>query len=204
MEKKGKLYDFLDRLSDLVILGFLWLVTSLPVITVASSSAALYYAASKSVRFQESRPVKSFFHSFRENWKPGWKLSLIYAVFTVFFIISFENTWGNWSVLAVLFTGIVLLSSGIYCFSILSRFTMKTFQYVQAGLFFTVHYIGKTLLLLFTFLLCAAVTAIFPFLLPVLAGGYAYYSTFFIEKIFAEYMNLTPGDTQTWYAKGNE
>ena len=71
MEKKGRFFYFLDRAADLTILGFLWLVTSIPLVTVGTASAALYYAASKSVRFGEGKPVKAYFKSFKENWREG-------------------------------------------------------------------------------------------------------------------------------------
>ena len=38
-----------SRIFDLMILGFLWILCSLPIITIGASSAALYYATVKSV-----------------------------------------------------------------------------------------------------------------------------------------------------------
>ena len=72
----------------------------------------------------------------------------------------------------------------------LAGFSLNPFQYFQASVFFAFRYIGKTLLLLVTLALCAVVFGIFPFLLPVLAGLYGYYSTILLEPLLKEYAQV--------------
>ena len=45
----SKLFQLLLRVSDLVALSLLWLLCSLPVITIGASTSALYYTAMKLV-----------------------------------------------------------------------------------------------------------------------------------------------------------
>ena len=52
----GKLYKFLDKFWHMVWIGVLWIVCSLPIITIGASSAAAYYAMVKSVRKSEDKP----------------------------------------------------------------------------------------------------------------------------------------------------
>lgn len=49
----SKLFQLLLRVSDLVALSLLWLLCSLPVITIGASTSALYYTAMKLVRQRE-------------------------------------------------------------------------------------------------------------------------------------------------------
>lgn len=195
MENKGGLFQIADRGTDLVVLGVLWLITSLPIITIGTSSTALYYAVSKSVRFGEGKPVKEYFHAWKANAVQGCMSTLIYLL-TAGAAISVAMVSGeNWLVIIP----ILAASTAIYYFPVLSRFTLSTIQCFQVSVFLMVRYPVQTGSLLITFVLSVAVTAIFPFLLPVLFSFYTYYSTFFIEKIFREYMNPKKIECGAWY-----
>ena len=68
---------FMGKLADMVVLGGLWLLCSLPVVTAGASTAALYYVILKLAKDQEGYIVSSFFRSFRENLKQGTAVSFI-------------------------------------------------------------------------------------------------------------------------------
>ena len=83
----GKLYKFLDSLSSLVLLNILWLVTSLPIVTIGASTTALYAVTIKMVRREYVPAVRSFFREFRSNfkqstalWATGLTVSLVLLV----------------------------------------------------------------------------------------------------------------------------
>lgn len=65
----GKLFLFLNRLADLLLLNILWLITSIPLLTIGASTTALYYVTLKCVRNEENYIVRSFFRSFRQNFR---------------------------------------------------------------------------------------------------------------------------------------
>ena len=68
----------LSKLSDLVILSFLWFVCCIPVVTIGASTTAMYYVAMKIVRNEEDVKVTStFFHGFKSNFKQATALNLI-------------------------------------------------------------------------------------------------------------------------------
>ena len=72
-----------SRIFDLMILGFLWILCSLPITTIGASSAALYYATVKSVKNRNGYAVQEFFRSFRQNLVPGMVLWLIILAVSV-------------------------------------------------------------------------------------------------------------------------
>ena len=71
MERKGRLFAVADRVADLILLGLVWSVTSVPLLTLGTSCTALYYAVSKSVRFGEGKPLKEYFRAWKENALQG-------------------------------------------------------------------------------------------------------------------------------------
>ena len=62
----SKMMSFLSRIFDLIILNILFVLCSLPVITIGSSLTALYSVTLKMVRNEESYIFRSFFKSFKE------------------------------------------------------------------------------------------------------------------------------------------
>lgn len=61
--------QFLSRLTDIIILNFLFLICSLPIITIGASTTALYSVTLKMVKNEESYILRSFFSAFKSNFK---------------------------------------------------------------------------------------------------------------------------------------
>ena len=61
-------WRFIGKLGDLIILNVLWLITSIPIVTIGASTTALYYVTLKLVRDEDGYTIRSFFKSFKENF----------------------------------------------------------------------------------------------------------------------------------------
>ena len=81
MQQENKLKDslltFLQNLFDLAVINWLWLLCSLPVITIGPATCGLYRVTLKLARNELLNPAKEFFRGFRENLKPGLILGLL-------------------------------------------------------------------------------------------------------------------------------
>ncbi|OAS89279.1 MULTISPECIES: YesL family protein [Metabacillus] len=64
----GRLFGFLSRAIDLVILNFIFLLFCMPIITIGASITALYSVLIKMVRDEDKYVVKSFILSFKKNF----------------------------------------------------------------------------------------------------------------------------------------
>ena len=73
----SKFSQLLLKLCYACYLNLLWLVCSLPIVTVGASTTALYYSCLKIVRDEDSHVGACFFRSFRENFKQATALWLI-------------------------------------------------------------------------------------------------------------------------------
>ena len=66
----SKLMAFLAGICDILLLGFLWLMFSVPIITIGASTTAAYYTMVKGIRKKRGY-----------IWKNFWKnLKRVYAV----------------------------------------------------------------------------------------------------------------------------
>ena len=193
MEKSGKLFILADKAADLTILGIIWLLTSIPVITLGTSCTALYYAVVRSIRAGEGRPLKAYFRAWRQNVRQGCTATGIFMLAAAVLMLDgylMQGRMGFWIVVSL---WILLAAIGIYFFPLLSRFTLTLKQYFQVSVVMAISHALRTCLLLVTLALCIAVFWIFPFLLPVLAAFYTSYTVSVLEGIFREYMDPSKG-----------
>ena len=80
---KDSFLDFMHALYDLTILNWLWLLCSLPIVTIGPATAAVYAVTLKMARDEESGIVKPFFKAFREGFPQALILSLLVGVLLV-------------------------------------------------------------------------------------------------------------------------
>ena len=76
------LHQFFLFLGKLIALNLLWMITSLPVITMGASTTALYYCTLKLHKDKDITSWKAFGKSFRNNFLQStaiWLLVLLAA-----------------------------------------------------------------------------------------------------------------------------
>ena len=83
-------WRFIGKLGDLILLNLLWTVCSIPVITLGASTPAVYYVTLKMVRDENDSTVRSFFHSFKDNFKQA---TAIWAIFLAVGLILAFDIW---------------------------------------------------------------------------------------------------------------
>ena len=69
-----------NKIVDCICLSILWLVTSLPIVTIGASTTALYYAINTGIRYDRGGIWSSYWRSFRANFKQATILWLLLLV----------------------------------------------------------------------------------------------------------------------------
>lgn len=134
MNQDNKIMNFFSRVVDLLLLNFLFVITSLPVFTLGASLTALFSAAMKLVRNEESYVSKDYFRAFKTNFRQAtvsfWAFALVLALLSGNLMISYQQSGSFYLVLRmisflfVIFIGIYFL----YFFPVLARFYFTTRQ----------------------------------------------------------------------------
>ena len=60
---------FIGKFWDVLILNILWLICSIPVFTIGAATTAVYYVTLKLARDDDGYTIRSFFRSFRQNFR---------------------------------------------------------------------------------------------------------------------------------------
>lgn len=147
------LYKFLSKLLDVLKLNFLWIIFSIPVITVGASTVAAMSVALKMVDDEEGYIGRSFLKAFKENWKQGtllWVITVIasYAVYLDFQL--FEAVEGNpiiFLIIGMISVALVIVAL-IYSYPLSARYENTLFRTIQNSIDISRKYFGRTLLLI--------------------------------------------------------
>ncbi|MGN0432303.1 MAG: YesL family protein [Lachnospiraceae bacterium] len=150
----SSLYRAMCKLTDLLKLNFLWILFSLPIVTVGASTVAAMSVALKMADNEEGYIFKDFLKAFRENWKQGtalWAITVVacYAVYLDFQL--FEAVEGNPIIFLVIgILGIILtVVTLIYAYPLVARYENTLFGTLQNSIEISKRYFGKTLLIVF-------------------------------------------------------
>ena len=89
----SKLYKFMQTLTELLKINFLWLLCSLPIVTLGGATIAAFDVGMKLAADQEGHVGRQFLASFRANFKNGipYGLLLLLAVYVVWLDFSLFN-----------------------------------------------------------------------------------------------------------------
>lgn len=158
----SKLYRFMTKLTDLFKLNFMWLIFSLPIVTMGISTIAAYTVALKMAEGQEGYIARDFLKAFKENWKQGIIMSFvtILCVWAVYLDFQIFNAVEEHSVV-FLIVGIVsayvFLFSLLYAYPLLARYENTVFNTLKNSFRIGMKYFLRSLLLIFLIAIEAAV-----------------------------------------------
>lgn len=186
----------MTRIGDCICLSFLWIVFSLPVVTMGAASAAMYSAADRCIRKDEGGLWKKFFGAFKENLKRStivWLIAmLILAVLTVdvFVFRSIKlsgDVMGNfyWVALAV---WCAALTWTVYLAAYSAKFNGKVLEVVRFSFLLMVYHPIKALGVFLPLLAGTALVLWAPFMIFLAPAVIFWISSYALESVFLQHM----------------
>lgn len=153
-ELDSPFFQFITKLGNLLILNFLFLICSLPIVTIGAAAAALYKACQEMAANTEFNVISSFFRAFRENFAQGtlaWLMEAFFLggmlcwLFLVFSVLSGGAAFAAECAICVL-TALVL---GIcaYLFPLIARYRNTLWEHLKNALLLAVLQLPRTILL---------------------------------------------------------
>ncbi len=199
---------FMNLLFDILYVGILWLLCSLPLITAGAAATAAYYAMAKCVRHKTGYVGREFFHSFRENFRQITPLTLaFYAVVAVlaidlYYVWNHESALNNALFVILLFVAFLVAGLTVYCCPLLSRFYKKNTELIKTSAWLVFRFLPLTAAVIFVFGLSCVGVWLMPWAVFVIPGLYLYLLSFPMEYVLGR---LTPppeegsGKAEKWY-----
>lgn len=199
----NKFFVFMGRIADLCMLNILCIVCCIPVITAGASLTALYYVTMKMVRNEESYIFRSFFKSFKQNFKQATVINLIMLAAAALLYLDTRITKAMadpmgkiLAMIFALFTMIYLIIL-LYLYPVLAKFYNSIKNTFKNALLMGIRHLPYTFLML---VICTSPLLIlfipsfqiqmFLILLVILFGPAlaAYCNSHFFVRIFDKYI----------------
>ena len=188
----GPIYKIGNIIADILILGVLWILLAIPVVTIGASTSAVYYVCTKRVNGREGYLWQDFWKSFRQNFLTAtavWLTLLVAYGVLSFNIINAGILEGMANIVLVvsfiIFVQMVFIHT--YVFALISRFEMGYREVFKTAFFLANRHILLTVanaILLAGLVLISLLQPIF--VIPA-AGAYFYFSSFLVVKAFKKY-----------------
>lgn len=144
----------MQRLWDIVKLNFMWLLFSLPVVTMGAGTIAAFSVCLKMSEDREGRIAHEFVKAFKANWKQGIPMSFITLIcfFAAYYDFQIYNALTENSLpflLLGVFAVYIFTLSLIYAFPLLARYENTVLNSLINSFKLGMRYFGRTLILAF-------------------------------------------------------
>lgn len=196
----GKLFNydsgimrFLNKAVDCFFLSFLWLIFSIPVITLGASTTALYYVANKVIRHDRSHVWREFWHSFKTNFKQS---TIIWLILMVMYWVLIANCFFYWKTMPneilLAFNLVITLFVtmwALHVFPFIARFYNGIKAIMKSCLLMSIRHMLKSFCLLILFVVAVILLLMWPVAIFFLPALYMLVATFILEPMYRRYMS---------------
>ena len=199
---------FFNKATDLMVLNLLFLLCSLPVVTIGASLSAMYAVNLRSVRYGDGYVAKVFFKSFKESFfqaTVAWILFCLCAVILFFdyhfWLQAGSSGMAKYMQISSLVLAIILGVIFLWLFPVIAKMKDSFFRQVKnaAAMAFG-HFLPHTAICLVLAVGSAyAVYRSFAAMLVFVLVGFAvitYAQSFFFYQVFAKYITEAPASEE--------
>ena len=150
----GPLMRLLEKAFDLMLLHILFVICSIPIITIGASTTALISVSMKSIRGEEGYIFRTFFKEFKNNFKQS---SCIWFIFVLiiswclaFIIFSFNVGSESAKILELIEAAVLFIIIGAfkYVFAVQARFENDLFSTIKNSFFLSLRHFPTTFILI--------------------------------------------------------
>ncbi len=188
--------DWLMKVGTFCGLSLVWLLCCLPVVTIATSSIALYDSVVHCVlREDDAHPYKRFFSGFKSELLRGICISVLWLALGTLFFFGFRYLYvmgqenSVVSVYSMIYAGTLLipLIAYLWMIPIESRFEHGFFSLHKTAFAFSLAYLPTSGLLLLVLAVTVVLLLVMPALLVLLPAISATVQAALIEKVFKKH-----------------
>ena len=169
----NKFFTVMGRVADLIMLNVVFLICCLPIVTIGASLTALHYVTLKMARNEESYIIRSFFKSFKQNFKQSTLIWILMAAVAVFLYMEKESLVTMPGSMPQIFNYVILtvciplIAIALYIFPTVAAFENKTMTLITNAFYFAVKHIGYAIAVAVITILPMTMTLVDAKLFPV-------------------------------------
>ncbi len=185
-------FIILGKIMDVLWVSILWIVFSIPIVTIGASSTALYYTIHKVVFNNESYIIRTFVNSFKSNFKDStikWVISVVLMTFLCVDILLVRGFAESGNRIAALFYPLLLIlvfvvMCAISVFSYSARFDDSIKASIYKSAMIVATNLGWMIFLLIILLMALYIIRFLVFFTILLPGAYCCLVHYVFEHIY--------------------
>lgn len=202
---EGPFMQFLNKTGQIIMINLLWIIGCIPVVTIGTSTVAMYYAVVKTVRAECGYPTKEFFRAYRRNLPKGiaFELLVLAALALLYLNRNYMSALGTvgglamfivYDVLAIVFAAMLM-----YAVPVLSRFQVSFLKYLKMIFVMSIRFMPTTLVLAAGFAGIVILIGFYPITVLVAPGIWCYAASFLTERVMRNFMPPRQSGSHEWY-----
>ena len=173
-------WRFIGKFWDVLVVNLLWIICSIPIVTIGASTTAMYYVTLRLVRDEDGYTIRSFFKSFKDNFKQATAIWLIFLAVGLIlgFDLYFVLTMMAYSTLRTVMTTVFL-----------ALFYNPVKKTIFNAFFMSIRHIFYTIgIVVMDVVLVLLTLTMIPQLLMFGVALIAFVNSFFLNAVFKKYM----------------
>ena len=198
----SKFMEIFGRITDLVLLNLLFMITCLPIFTIGAATTALYTMCFRLMREEYSCIIKTYFKAFQDNFRQAtllWMLLVLIigpGLYYFYVLFSLDSLLRYLGFLFVIL-GLLSAMTASYVFPWISQFENSTAQALRNALILSVSRLPRSAAILVINLMPAIVWFVNPELfiqisflwIALYFAAAAYMNTGLLWHVFKPYRN---------------
>ena len=138
-DPENSFWEFMTNMTHVLIVGLIWIMCCVPIITIGASTTALYDYTLEVASDKDGYVVKSFFKSFVNNFIKSTVLWVLMSMVMAFLMIdayiclNMGTALGNLLFFAIVGIGILCLITCLYIFPVLAFFRTSIKKTIQTA-----------------------------------------------------------------------
>lgn len=143
------LYKFMSRLTDMFKLNMMWLLCSIPIVTMGAATTAAYTITLKMIDDEEGYIAEPFWREFKANLKKGSIIGIIlevalYAVYLDFQLFHAASKYNTMFLIVGIVAAFLLFMHMIYAFPLLARYENTIINTLRNSYSIAAKFLGRT------------------------------------------------------------
>lgn len=170
---ESPLMQGLNKLADLIIVNLLTLMLCIPVVTAGAALTAMNYVVLKIVRDEETYIIKSFFHSFKQNFRQATIIWFFHLFLAALIIVDFkivtnpDSGVSAWLGLGLLAVSVLIIVLCIHTYPLLAKFDNPIFVTIKNSALLGLMMLPKSVLMVIMCALPIALMAVSQIMVPI-------------------------------------
>ena len=166
----------MNKITDVFVLGILWFLFSIPVITAGAATTSLYQFTLKQADDEEGYVFKSFVRAFTKNFKQATILWLLVLAAAGFLAV---DLWACMQIAIPSWVRVV--------FPVLSRFHLPIKTILPHSFIMAMGNLYISVTVLVTYIIFGVLSFYIPILFPVFMALAAFISSYLFRYVFTRY-----------------